>query len=386
MHDHSQFIDVVISAGSNIEKQRNLAEAIRLMRRHRRIDVKAVSRIFESASVGGPKDAPSFFNAAVLAWTDLNPEELRAELRRIEVVLGRQRSDDKNAPRTIDLDISYFCDVVHDYGDFQVPAPDARTAAHVAVPIADVAPDWIDPETGSSAYELAANLDAAREKVRPVMAIQLSTPYMPQGPVDFDDVDDVYAPHLEALVRQQLEELGEDPAREGLMRTPLRVAKALDYLTSGYSTSLEEVVNNAIFDAEGAEEMVLVRGVEFYSMCEHHMLPFYGQDHRPVQDRQDHGPVRPAASGPGTAHQSSGRRYRGEPRPPRRCGGHRREAPVHDDAGRPEARQLDGDQRDEGHLQDRRPDSGRVPRLGQSVGSLLPNGWVRPRGSLPACQ
>jgi GTP cyclohydrolase I len=277
MHDHSQFIDVVISAGSNIEKQRNLAEAIRLMRRHRRIDVKAVSRIFESASVGGPKDAPSFFNAAVLAWTDLNPEELRAELRRIEVVLGRQRSDDKNAPRTIDLDISYFCDVVHDYGDFQVPAPDARTAAHVAVPIADVAPDWIDPETGSSAYELAANLDAAREKVRPVMAIQLSTPYMPQGPVDFDDVDDVYAPHLEALVRQQLEELGEDPAREGLMRTPLRVAKALDYLTSGYSTSLEEVVNNAIFDAEGAEEMVLVRGVEFYSMCEHHMLPFYGQ-------------------------------------------------------------------------------------------------------------
>ena len=277
MHDHSKFIDVVISAGSNVEKERNLAEAIRLIRRHRRIDVKSVSRFFESASVGGPEGAPAFFNAAVLAWTDLEPEELRRELRKIEAVLGRQRSDDKNAPRTIDLDISYYCDVVHDYGEFQVPAPDVRTAAHVAVPIADVAPDWIDPVTGSSAYELAVNLDAAREKVRPVMAIQLSTPYMPQGPVDFDDVDDVYAPHLEALVRQQLEELGENPEREGLVRTPLRVAKALDYLTSGYTTSLEEVVNNAIFDAEGAEEMVLVRGVEFYSMCEHHMLPFYGQ-------------------------------------------------------------------------------------------------------------
>ena len=277
MHDHSQFIDVVISAGSNVEKERNLAEAIRLIRRHRRIDVKAVSRFFESASVGGPEDAPPFFNAAVLAWTDLTPEELRTELRQVEAVLGRQRSDDKNAPRTIDLDISYYCDVVHDYGEFQVPAPDVRTAAHVAVPIADVAPDWVDPETGSSAYELAMNLDAARKEVRPAMAIQLSTPYMPQGPVDFDDVDDVYAPHLEALIRQQLEELGEDPEREGLMRTPLRVAKALDYLTSGYTTSLEEVVNNAIFDAEGAEEMVLVRGVEFYSMCEHHMLPFYGQ-------------------------------------------------------------------------------------------------------------
>ncbi|MFB3049416.1 MAG: GTP cyclohydrolase I FolE, partial [Acidimicrobiia bacterium] len=71
-------------------------------------------------------------------------------------------------------------------------------------------------------------------------------------------------------------ELGEDPDREGLDRTPLRVAKALDYLTSGYSTSVEEVVNDAIFDAEGAEEMVLVRDIEFYSMCEHHMLPFFG--------------------------------------------------------------------------------------------------------------
>ena len=122
MHDHSKFIDVVISAGSNVEKERNLAEAIRLIRRHRRIDVKSVSRFFESASVGGPQDAPPFFNAAVLAWTDLEPMELRQELRKMEAVLGRQRSDDKNAPRTIDLDISYYCDVVHDYGEFEVPA------------------------------------------------------------------------------------------------------------------------------------------------------------------------------------------------------------------------------------------------------------------------
>ena len=71
MHDHSQFIDVVISAGSNIEKERNLAEAIRLVRRHRRIDVKSVSRFFESASVGGPDDAPPFFNAAVI-WVIVN--------------------------------------------------------------------------------------------------------------------------------------------------------------------------------------------------------------------------------------------------------------------------------------------------------------------------
>ena len=109
------------------------------------------------------------------------------------------------------------------------------------------------------------------------MAIQLSTPYTPRAPEDWDDVNDVYAPRLESLVREQLFELGENPDREGLMRTPLRVAKAMDFLTSGYSTSLEEVVNNAVFQAEGAEEMVLVKDIEFYSMCEHHMLPFFGK-------------------------------------------------------------------------------------------------------------
>jgi GTP cyclohydrolase I len=87
----------------------------------------------------------------------------------------------------------------------------------------------------------------------------------------------VYAPRLEAIVRDQLIEIGEDPEREGLQRTPLRVAKAMDFLTSGYSSSVADVVNDAIFDAEGAEEMVVVRDVEYYSMCEHHMLPFFGK-------------------------------------------------------------------------------------------------------------
>ncbi|HSJ72265.1 MAG TPA: GTP cyclohydrolase I FolE [Acidimicrobiia bacterium] len=109
------------------------------------------------------------------------------------------------------------------------------------------------------------------------MAIRLNTPYSVRAVEDFDDVENVYAPRLEALIREQLVEIGEDPDREGLMRTPLRVAKAMDFLTSGYTTSLDEVVNDAIFDAEGASEMVVVRDVEFYSMCEHHMLPFFGK-------------------------------------------------------------------------------------------------------------
>jgi GTP cyclohydrolase I len=89
---------------------------------------------------------------------------------------------------------------------------------------------------------------------------------------------EVYDPHFEGLVEQMLANLGEDPERDGLKRTPLRVAKAMDFLTSGYQTSIEEVVNEALFE-DDTDEMVIVKDIEFYSLCEHHMLPFFGKAH-----------------------------------------------------------------------------------------------------------
>ena len=83
---------------------------------------------------------------------------------------------------------------------------------------------------------------------------------------------------FEELVRRELELLGEDPKREGLLRTPARVAKALKWMTQGYGSSAEDVVGNGIFKEEH-DNMIMVRDIELYSMCEHHMLPFFGKAH-----------------------------------------------------------------------------------------------------------
>jgi len=83
---------------------------------------------------------------------------------------------------------------------------------------------------------------------------------------------------FEEIVRRELELLGEDPKREGLLRTPARVAKALKWMTQGYASSAEEVVGSGIFK-EDHDNMIMVRDIELYSMCEHHMLPFFGKAH-----------------------------------------------------------------------------------------------------------
>ena len=111
-------------------------------------------------------------------------------------------------------------------------------------------------------------------------AIPFVRSWTPDMPDDHEGSENGGGPQAElaSLVRRQLALLGEDPEREGLLRTPERVATSLAWLTRGYDSDVRDVVGDAIFE-ETHESMVMVRDIELYSMCEHHMLPFFGKAH-----------------------------------------------------------------------------------------------------------
>jgi 2-amino-4-hydroxy-6-hydroxymethyldihydropteridine diphosphokinase len=154
-----------VALGSNIRPEQNLREAMRRLASH--CSVLAVSPVYETQPVG-TIDQPNFLNAAACIETDLDAAALKKEvLEPIENELKRVRTADKNAPRTIDLDITLFNEEVLDVRGRHIPDPDLLRYAHVAIPIADLAPQYRHPETGQTLEQIAKSLPDAGLRRRP---------------------------------------------------------------------------------------------------------------------------------------------------------------------------------------------------------------------------
>lgn len=168
-----------VSLGSNIEPERNLLLAAAHLAEIGRIE--AVSAVYQTGAIG-PRPAPHFLNAAVLIQTELPLEDIRARLRQIEAGLGRLRSLDRYAPRPIDLDLCLLGNRIVETPDLSVPDPDILTRPYLAVTLAELAPDFVHPETGERLAAIAERLRAGANLIaRPDVSQALRQLISPQG-------------------------------------------------------------------------------------------------------------------------------------------------------------------------------------------------------------
>lgn len=144
---------VFVSVGSNIEPEKNVREALKKLKDH--VRVKAISTFYLN-DADGREDQDQFYNGVIEIDTDLHPTELRELiLHRIEDELGRERTEDKFAARTMDLDVLVYGDLVGQAGDLVLPEPEIQHRAFLAVPLAELAPDMELPSTGKTMKEVA---------------------------------------------------------------------------------------------------------------------------------------------------------------------------------------------------------------------------------------
>ena len=144
-----------IALGSNIDPEKNLPLAIARLEILGKL--AAVSNVYQNPALG-PSPQPDFLNAAALIESELPPLEIRSLLRSIEAELGRKRSKDKYAPRTIDLDLCLLGKMTLDTPELTLPDPDLLSRAHLAVTMAELAPDFPHPITQEPLHEIAARL------------------------------------------------------------------------------------------------------------------------------------------------------------------------------------------------------------------------------------
>jgi 2-amino-4-hydroxy-6-hydroxymethyldihydropteridine diphosphokinase len=163
--------EILVSIGSNVAKEANVPAAVARLQAQHGITVLGVSTVLETPAVGTdgqPNSQPSYHNMGLRAATTLALQEVRSLQRGIETELGRVRGADKFAPRTIDLDLAYYGErqAAETTGAGQQPLDgDVLRFAHVAIPLAEVAPQWVHPETGTTLAAIAAGFDVERRRL-----------------------------------------------------------------------------------------------------------------------------------------------------------------------------------------------------------------------------
>lgn len=156
---------VYLSLGSNLQPEKNMVAATRMLAQYSRL--LAISSVWESAPVGLTAQ-PNFLNAAAMIETELTAVQLKTDvLATIERDLGRVRQADKNAPRPMDLDIMLFNNQIFELGQRHIPDPEVLERPFVAIPLSEIAPHYIHPETGQTLRQIAARFILAASPMRP---------------------------------------------------------------------------------------------------------------------------------------------------------------------------------------------------------------------------
>jgi 2-amino-4-hydroxy-6-hydroxymethyldihydropteridine diphosphokinase len=165
-----------LSLGSNIEPERHLPDAVAYLAQFGR--VRAVSTVWETPPVGCT-DQPNFLNAAMLLETGLSAQALREEaIVAIEAALGRVRTENKNAPRTIDIDIMLFNHDILQVGRRHIPDHEVLERPFVAIPLAEIAPAYVHPETGQALQDIARQFDPTAAGMRRCDDVILCNPQL----------------------------------------------------------------------------------------------------------------------------------------------------------------------------------------------------------------
>ncbi len=247
---------VFVSLSSNIARHDNISRAVAALTQQ--FGHLQISTTYESAAIGVVGN--EFYNVVLGFETAQSITQIHSYLRELEAAHGRIRSADKTAVVSLDADLLLYDNVVMDNALVHIPRPDIERYAFVLQPLAEIAADLIHPIIGKSYQVLWQEFDKTAVKQKPV------DNFLPQA--------DPLEKHFASLILA----IGEDINREGLLDTPKRAAKAFRFLNNGYEKNLDEVLNGAIFTAD-TEDMVIVKNIELYSLCEHHLLPFLGKCH-----------------------------------------------------------------------------------------------------------